>query len=315
MNDKLVEFFSNIDSTKYDEFIENLKINSSLILNKQLKDYDYSWINKLEEYLPFVSNIINLDYTNSFSNVVLKSYENKFIKTLLYKLKDFLIKEKEYIEQLNSTNAKGFLSRSETILNDEIITIEVKVATKQTEESKKIESYGLSLEQRLNRLINIIDNLLDSEFIKSLDDLPIIEDDILKTEVFEQELNYRKAYELYECIDNYVKKEDEVSSIQIKNDLDSNLSVTSFLEYQLFKNCCQGKISNNTYKDFLERLIEKMVLESSMDEKSFKKMLTKKFEEEYSKKKNRERNIQNIFTKSIENYNKQVKDATRALKS
>ncbi len=58
-----------------------------------------------------------------------------------------------------------------------------------------------------------------------------------------------------------------------------------------------------------------MVLESSIDEKAFKKMVNKKFEDEYSKKKTREKSIQNIFAKAQDNYNKQIKDAMRALKN
>lgn len=315
MNDELVEFISNINSTEYDEFIKNAKKNSSLVINEQLKDYDYSWINKLEEYLPFISNIVNLDYTDSFSNTVLKSYENRFIKSLLFRLKNFIQEEQNKIKKLSLSNTKGYISRLETVINNEIINVEIRVTSNQTEESKKIEVYGLSLEERLNRLISIIDTLLESNFIKSLSDLSIISGDIVKTEVLEQELNYRKAYELYECINNYVNSVEVLDINKAKNNIEQELSVPSFLGYQLFKNCTNVKGKNNSYKEFLERLIEKMVLETSMDEKSFKKMLTKKFEEEYEKKKNREKNIQNIFTKSIENYNKQVKDATRALKS
>ena len=66
---------------------------------------------------------------------------------------------------------------------------------------------------------------------------------------------------------------------------------------------------------FLDRLIEKMVQDTNVNEKNFKRMITKKFEDEYDKKKKREISIQGIFNKTIDNYNKQVKDAIRALKS
>ena len=120
---------------------------------------------------------------------------------------------------------------------------------------------------------------------------------------------------MFNFIDNYgasIKKDDIE---EIKKRLDENLLITSFLEYHQLKSCKKENTTANTYRLFLERLIEKMVSESSMDEKSFKKMLTKKFDDEYTKKKNREKNIQNIFIKNIDNYNKQIKDALRALKN
>ena len=138
----------------------------------------------------------------------------------------------------------------------------------------------------------------------------MITEEIDKTEVFEQELNYRKAYELYNILKKYIDKNSDLDNELLKD----KILTTAFLEYQLTKNYNKNKLDSNIYKEFIEKLIEKMVLEYSIDEKTFKKMITKKFEDEYSKKKVREKNIQNVFIKNIDNYNKMVKDAMRALK-
>ena len=87
MNDKIVEFISNIDSFDYDDFYNNSSIDSTLDLKHNLLDYDISWLDELEEYLPFVNNIIYLDYTNTNNSIVLKSYENRFIKTAAFSIR------------------------------------------------------------------------------------------------------------------------------------------------------------------------------------------------------------------------------------
>ena len=314
MNDKIVEFISNIDSFDYDDFYNNSSIDSTLDLKHNLLDYDISWLDELEEYLPFVNNIIYLDYTNTNNSIVLKSYENRFIKTLLQRLYNFLLSERKKINNMDSENLKELKSNLNTFINNDDVEINIDIKIKNNSDVKNRESYGLNISERIDRVLNIVVSLLESDFIKSLSDLEVIKGDINKTEVFEQELNYKKAYELYLSLEKYIKSREELDINDMKNKIEDEFIITSYLEYKLLSNCYKNS-KNNTYKDFLDRLIEKLVTESSIDEKSFKKMITKKFEDEYTKKKNREKNIQNIFLKAQDNYNKQIKDALRVLKS
>lgn len=313
MNDKIVSFISSLDLSSYDNFINEAKVDSSIILDDEINDYDFSWLNEVEKYLPFISNIVNFDYREIR---VLRSYENRFIKTLIYRLYDFLLTEQKRFNSIDfNTSSKSMNAKIRTVTNNETIDIDINVRSVQNEDLKKGDSYGLSLKERIERAITITLSLLDSEFMKQLSETALVHSPIEKSPLFEEELNYRKALELFEYIENYDIK-GRKNDINIAHDkLNDSLLITSFFEYQLLKECNKKDSNDNIYKLFLERIIEKMVLETSMDEKSFKKMLTKKFEEEYTKKKNREKSIQNIFIKNIDNYNKQVKDALRALKN
>lgn len=315
MNDKIIEFISNVDSSNYEEFYNNSKLDSILNLKQNLLDYDISWLDELEEYLPFVNNIIYLDYTNTNTNIVLKSYENRFIKTLLQRLYNFLLSERKKVNNMNDENLKELKTSLNTMINNDNVEINIDIKLKNNSDMKTKETYGLNVSERIDRVLNIVVTLLESDFIKSLSDLEVINGSINKTEVFEQELNYKKAYELYLSLEKYIKSKDELDINDMKNKIEDELLITSYLEYKLLSDCYKNNKNNNTYKDFLDRLIEKLVSESSIDEKSFKKMITKKFEDEYTKKKNREKNIQNIFLKAQDNYNKQIKDALRILKS
>lgn len=314
MNDKIVELISEIDSNDYDEFTNSASINSEITLNEEISALDYSIINEIEKYLPFISNIVNLDYTNIDNNpVVLKSYENKFIKTLIFSIKDVLLSLQNKIEKLGTiSNSKSLNSVLKTNLKNEDIEISININSKTKADLTKGESYGLSLIERIDRALSIINTLLESKFIEELKDLSLINGNAIKTEVFEQELNYRKSFELYEILEQYNTNLYDMK--YIKNKLEDKLKTTFFLEYHLLNTCTENSTDANVYKIFLEKIIEQMVNDSTMDEKSFKKLITKKFEDEYNKKKNREKNIQSIFIKSCDNYAKQVKDALRALK-
>lgn len=315
MNDKILEFITELDSSSYDEFVSCADIESSMRLDDEINDYNYSWLNQVEQYLPFISNIVHAKHGYG-DNYVLTSYENRFVKTLLYRLKEFLTSEQDKFNKINfSTNAKYLDAHLRTIVNNETVDIEIKVKSSQNEDLKKGESYGLSLDERIKRVLNITDGLINSEFMNLLSDTSFIQEPVSKTAIFEEELNYRKALELYTFIENFDVCSGNENIEEIKQIVDDKLMITSFFEYQLLKGCNKKKTEDNVYRIFLERLIEKMVSDSSMDEKNFKKMLSKKFEDAYNKKKNREKSIQNIFSKNIDNYNKQVKDALRSLKN
>ena len=58
MNDNVVEFISSIETNTYDEFLNNATIESSYTIDCDINDYDYSWLNQVEQYIPFISNII-----------------------------------------------------------------------------------------------------------------------------------------------------------------------------------------------------------------------------------------------------------------
>ena len=68
MNNKIIEFINDIDNASYEKFIDNSNIED---INYNLNTYDSSWLDSLEEYLPFLNNIVTKNYTNT--NVILKS--------------------------------------------------------------------------------------------------------------------------------------------------------------------------------------------------------------------------------------------------
>ncbi len=314
MNDNVVEFISSIETNTYDEFLNNATIESSYTIDCDINDYDYSWLNQVEQYIPFISNIVN--DTNLPNNSIIVTYENRFIKTLIYSLIEFINEQKKlYKEHSLDNTRKELKSNINTKVLDEDLQIKISIISNKKTDTSKGESFGLSLDDRIDRVLDIANEFLNTRFMKVLHDASLVYNPINKTPLIIEETNYKKALELYNFIDNYENSRKDYNSKLINKKLNNNLLVSSFIEYQSFFNVINNNLEDNQYKLFLERLIEKMVTDSTMDQKSFKKMLTRKFDEEYSKKKNREQNIQNIFIKNIDNYNKQMKDAIRALKN
>lgn len=310
MNDEIVEFISNVDSTSFDTFKNNSNIECDYNIDSNIFDYNCNWLSQIEEYLPFITYVVNLDYTNNNNSIVLKSYENRVIKTLIYRLYDYLLTEKNSVNNICNNSNKSINASIKSTIDNEEIEINLSIKSKSSIDDKK-EQLINSIIDRIDRLLSITTNLLDSEFIKNLDDVSLLQENIEKTDLFDQDINYKKAYELYILLEQYILNSNDEKD---NNSIEDRILVTSYLDYQLFKEGFKKYDNPNIYREYLEKIIEKIVAESSMDEKSFKKMLTKKFEGEYLKKKNREKSIQTVFLKTQDNYNKQVKDALRALK-
>lgn len=310
MNDKMVDLMS-IPDDNYDSFIKDAKMDVKGQISS--KDYDYSWLNQVEQYLPFVSNIVNFDYSEADQDVE-TSYENRFIKTLLYRLNDFIILEENRFFNGNIGASSNYVSTLKSSLNDADVSVDIKVSI-DYKSDKMGSSYGLTFKERIDRVSAIVTSLLKSPFVDKLKDSSLVRNPVSKTPILEEETNYRKALELYNFIENFKATSKVLDDDKTKKLLDERSLTLSYLAYQTLQTIKDDQSGVNAYQTFLNRLIEKMVVTSSMDEKSFKRMITKKFEDEYNKKKIREQNIQNIFLKSIDNYNKQVKDALRALKN
>ncbi len=310
MNDKIVDLMS-ITTDNYDSFMRHANVDTSFSLTAG--DYDYSWLSQVEQYLPFISNIVNFDYSEADQDVE-TSYENRFIKTLLYRLNDFIILEENRLKNDSMTFSSNYTSTVKSEMDDASVSVDVKVSIDYKKDDKG-SSYGLTLKERIARVSTIVTSLLKSHFIETLKDSSFIRNPVSKTPILEEETNYRKALELYNFIENFKTASKSLDSEDAKTSLDNRNLTLSYLAYQNLETLKSRKDTMNAYQTFLNHLIEKMVVTSSMDEKSFKRMITKKFEDEYNKKKTREQNIQNIFLKNIDSYNKQVKDALRALKN
>lgn len=317
MNKELLDFISSISDDNYQEFIKSttLKLKAENLYGEL---DDYSWLDIIEKYIPFVKNAMENPYQDFLELSESKQlYENRFLMSLINKLNLFVKdKYKGLLETIISNSKRTIKITGKTLLNNEEINMNLELSSKIIKANDKI--YGLTVKQRLERIIDLIESLTKKSIYISLKGIPLVSSPIHKTNVILEDQNYKKMLELWDFLENYTifdKNNTSKEKDDINEELINKFCNNYFFSYQIFNlNKIVTEDNDTLYKEYIEHLIKRLVEDSTMDDKTFKRIVNKKFEEEYNRKKNREKNIHAIFEKSMDNYQKQIKDAIRALK-
>lgn len=319
MNKELLDFILSISDDNYQKFIDSSSIKLQLDSYLETVTSDYSWLDVIERYIPFIKNAVDNPFPELLEiNGSKKLYENRFLVSLIFKLNNFIKDEyKIIIEKMVSPKKKNLKITGKTLLDNEEIEIKLEISSKDINGNDK--AYGLTVKDRLERIIELNQTLIKTPFFNSIKEASLVRSPIHRTNVILEDQNFKKMLELWGFLENYILLQKTISSKKIQSKKEDELKISLlnnyFISYRLLSNLNEIDEKNEEfYKDYLEHLIIRLVEDSTIDEKSFKKIINKKFEEEYLKKKNREKNIHAIFMKSMDNYQKQVKDAIRALK-
>lgn len=321
MNKNLLEFMLSISEDNYEEFIKKSNISLETSNGLDVVAIDYSWIDIVEKYIPFLKNAVDNPYQEIMDEVDSKKlYENRFLISLIIKLDSFINdKYEQLIERLENSYERNISIKGKTKLELEDVEFTMILNSKRKEDTTAGESYGMSAKERIKRLLKVLNGITSSNFFISLQDIKLVSSPIHRTNVILEDQNFKKLLELWDFLENYLLFQKTLNNKKIQQkqqeSLKQKVSNISFINYQLFNSAGDfSSVGEGYYKDFLEKIIEGLVNESTMDDKTFKRLVNKKFEEEYLKKQNREKNILAIFNKSFDSYQKQVKDAIRCLK-
>lgn len=320
MNKNFLDFILSVSEDNYSEFIDGLDLDIKVDNNLETKPLDFSWIDIVEKYIPFLKNAVESPYQEILDVVDSKKlYENRFLISLILKLDSFIEeKYKEVLERFNLYE-RDIRIKGNASFELEDVEIDIKIKSKKKEDLEKGIAYGLSAKERVERLKAVIQTTMETSLFTALKDIKLVTSPIHRTSVILEDRNFKKLLELWEFLENYIIVQKAMSNKKVRakqqEDLTEKVKNTCFVNYQLCNNINDMSVYNEEYyREFLERIIENLVMESTMDDKTFKRLVNKKFEEVYSKKQNREKNIQLIFNKSIDSYQKQIKDAIRCLK-
>lgn len=321
MNKGFLDFILSISEDNYTEFMKKTDLDIELDNGLEFTPLNHSWIDVVERYIPFLKNAVDNPYQELIDVADSKKlYENRFLISLILLLDEFVVeKYNEVVDRLSNSYERNFCVKGETNFDTEKLEIELKIKSTRQEDLDNGLAYGLSAKERIERLIEVIQAIIDSQFFNSLKDIKLVSSPIHRTNVILEDQNFKKLLELWDFLDNYILVQKTVLSkkVQAKQQENFHKKVKNacFVNYKVFNGMSEiTSASEDYYRDFLEKIIENLVAESTMDDKSFKKLVNKKFEEAYSKKQSREKNIQSIFNKSIDTYQKQIKDAIRCLK-
>jgi len=286
------------------ESIKHLATHTSLI-----QEFDE------EEGTVTPSKVLNINKEESFD-----IYENRFIYSLLLNLSMFIAKRKELTKEgSNSKINKQFKYTSTTKIGHENIKIDLNLETEYFEDLVGMNPSGMSLSERLDRVELIISDFIKSPFMKELQlgHIIMVKSPIRKTNVILKNLNFQKALELWEFIEQYnVLDKIETSDSKDYNDegkLKENMDEAFLLDY-LILNIAEQKEITGMKKYYINKIIKDFVNNNDINDKQFKKIINHEFEIVYKEKKKRENRIESIFKKQFDKFKSDNKEALECLR-
>lgn len=139
-------------------------------------------------------------------------YENRFLYTLLKDLDSFVYDKEKELEDLDLADDKILEYSSTSVVDDEKIEIDLRVAaTKETDGNQNsLKSLIDKESERIKRIKEYITSWLRSDLVKSLDRIhtPLINPPVKPTNVILKNPNFQVAVKLWEYIRNYGRTDD-----------------------------------------------------------------------------------------------------------
>ena len=351
------------------EFKDNT--NSKLVLQDSRKkiQYDYSWIDKIEECIPYIDTIVrnpkkfiaqeeevvnvekakkltqeSVKHLATHTNLIQKYdpvedsitpskilninkeesydiYENRFIFSLLKNLSMFIARRKELVKEGSSSNVnKKYNYTSESKLGKENIKFSLNMESS-VYEDLSLNSSGLTVDERLEKVQLIIADFMNSQFIKelTLQNVLMVKSPIRKTNVILKNNDFKKALELWEFIERYNVNDkqqiDETKNFNITGEVKQTMDEAFMLDY-LILNTDEGKKDDK--KSVSEYIISKAIKDyvdynDEIDEIKFKNSINKEFKLAFNERTRRENRIESIFKKYFKKYKKDMVKISKIL--
>jgi hypothetical protein len=264
------------------------------------------------------SSVLNVHKEESFD-----IYENRFIYSLLINLRNFIRMRKEVIGAGSSSNRERKLSYSgEAKIDEEKIKITINLETKKLEKLIKMNTGGLDVNTRIERVELIINDFFHSSFMKEMLNAIMVRSPIRKTNVILKNQNFKKALELWEFIEHYdvTSKNEKKYQKEIKDrlNIEEKLGLISCLNYFILNT---GAEKNGKVKDLLNNYqIRKIVNDfvknnDFINEKELKKLLTRTFKTAKKKRQLEDKQIVKVLNASTYAYKKSIEKGLKLLNS
>ena len=326
MKNNYLDFLDHLREKQVSTFLDKTKSQLKIVKSSNKVTRDSSWLDKIEECIPYIDSIVsasdkpvrNLDEKVKKEKPVSKdAYENRFIYTLLYNLRRFV---NEHIERdntdLESSYQKNVTYSGVTKLDSEVInfTLTMDIDYKPSSEEKKTID---SIKDRIDNISSVVDDMLNSKFIKSLGDLSLVRNPIKSLDIFKSDRNYVKAVELWNYIDDY----DMTKSIQVvnseKKEVNNDLMEKYDLLYYLEHYSLEHLSTEKNYKEYREKkflpymrkVVEEYITSNDMNEKEFKDLMYDEFKKAKKKQMIVYGEIKNDYMILANDYYERLKNA------
>jgi exonuclease SbcC len=165
------------------------------------------------------------------------TYENRFIYTLITNLSRFVGKKEATLEGIEAKNDKVLEYAASTNTDNERVTIELKIGSKEMPKGKSDNDFANEIElikERVKKIRSYISGWQRSEFISSLDKahVPFVFPPIRKTNMILKNPNFQIGMKLWEFLNHYDDNEKEGSAEGLDttgNDILKDILNDSFL--------------------------------------------------------------------------------------
>ena len=325
MNNNVLSLLDGVNQEEINSFVASTK--SSLNLKKitSKKIVDYSWVNVICDYIPYLDNIINNhrnfyinenkenDLINKLLNTQTEQnkdvYEDRFVFTLINRLSTFISDNIKDNSEEKIKNEAIYDASSK--YNDKNVKINLSLETIESNSIKNVNEY----KEKIDYINTTLNNYKKSSFMKSLNDVMEVKSPIRKTNTILRDKNYRKALELWEYLDNYETSEPDVVNTDTKESknviLNKKFTLIYYLNLLALDNIDleDKKESEEFLKLYLSKLIYDYVEDTNITEKQFKAFINREFKEAKKNKVKKENNIYECFRTFQNKHNNNLKDA------
>lgn len=325
MNNNVLSLLDGVNQEEINSFVASTK--SSLNLKKitSKKIVDYSWVNVICDYIPYLDNIVNNyrnfyikdnkenDLMNRLLNRQIQEnkdiYEDRFVFTLINRLSRFI---SQNIKDNSEEKIKNeVIYDASSRYNDKNVKINLSLETIESNSIKNINEN----KEKIEYISTTINGYEKSLFMKSLSDVNEVKSPIRKTNTILRDKNYRKALELWEYLDNYEINEPDVVNTDTKESknviLNKKFTLTYYLNLLALDNIDleDNKESEEFLKLYLSKLIYDYVEDTNVTEKQFKAFINREFKEAKKNKIKKENSIYECFRTFQNKHNNNLKEA------
>ncbi len=131
-------------------------------------------------------------------------YENRFVKTLIDRLFDFVNRRYDLVKKnIDSFNKKHFNLKSQFMMQDSEIDLQINFTVKEDLEDEKINQTNHELLDRIMNLLKLVNGLKMTPFIIGLKNATPVKAPIMQTSILLKNIDYKNCYTLWMFLDRY----------------------------------------------------------------------------------------------------------------
>lgn len=235
-------------------------------------------------------------------------YENRFIYTLVKRLEDFMQRQLENIDLVSKKEIKRTVNyKGTTQIDNRKLNIELKM---NEENEYEISEKGMNYKERILTCYEQVSGFKNTEMIKSLIGCTPVRNPIRKTNMILREPNFKKAFTLWENLDNFEYRDPKTVDYENITNSSKDTKDEFTLSYFIDSNAIDDTKENILqYKDInakLNKLINEYVYEENHNINDFIKNVNEFYKAAEVEKKERENKITDIYKEFINKHNNKI---------